>query len=747
VLSTWPDGSIKWVLVDFLADIPRQGQVDAVLVVGADAAERPLPERCLVVRSSGGALHVDNGVLGFDVRHSGFRLLENLRFGGVTLLHGIDGLARKAGQVTEANASRFPLQCLTVEELGPLKAVLYARGCLATGSEPDSGLLDFTARLTVAAGAPWVRVEWCLVNRGNDLTSLPDPRRLRHGRILAGSLHDRAFTPVDRMRLDFDVALPGCDTALLGGDMIHTFHYEVHPPARYIVPFRQGNPTLWQSPGRGGCRAWACGHGPQGQDWIDLKDETAPYAIAPRPIHRRFDDGSETIELLAPLAGWVHMTNGLHGFTVQLLHFYENRPKAIHLDTDRIALDLWPEEEGVLRYEEGVSKTHVLTVSLFDTGMRSGHVDTVAAARARPVVVRLDPLYVQSTGAAGDIFPEMPERYPIMESAFRIGSRATRRSGQGMMNWGDEGSDTFMNNQYDWQFACLLYFLRTGAESAFIDGEACTWHSMDVDTIHHHRDPLMCGGQHDGRDEHTALPVDPHMLFCQGMLLYYHLTGHPRARDLACGIARHAIRQLQHGASVFNNGRTAGWSLLCLAAAYEETRAPDLRDGIEAYCERLEEWQTPEGAFPRRVADGHNGYWHGSNAFYSGILLSAVYRTYQATGSERAKAIFLKGVNHLVNQMTRPHGVIGMSEGPPGENASCVATSYSIHGQTQALAWASRMTKDLRYVRQAVRFWELSLKFGGIQQLGDIRMAWWAIFRFLQVAHDFQLLDDVERRL
>jgi len=744
-LSTWPDGSVKWALVDYVCTIPRQGQAEAELIAGQTPAERPTPSHTLSVDETDSGIHVDNSVLSFDLRRDRFRLLEDLSLRGQPVLHGIDGSARRTGRQANATSSCLPLQQLEIEESGPVKAVIRLRGTLAESEDGSGKLLDFTARITVAAGAPWVRFEWCLVNPGYDLVEVPDARRAEEGEILAGSLHDRAHTPIGLMRLGFDVALPGCEAALLGGDVIHTFNYEVHPPASYLVPFEAGEPELWQSPDRGGCRAWACGHGPEGLDWIDLKDESVSYRVAPRPLHRRLEDGSETIRLLAPLAGWVHLTNGQMGFTVQVQHSYENRPKKIEIGTDALNLDLWPSEEGTLEYEEGVAKTHIVTLSLFDQDMRSAHVDTVAAARSRPVVPRLDPHYVQQTGAMGDIFPADPERYPALEMALRIGSRNTRRTGQGMMNWGDEGTETFMNNQYDWQFACFLYFLRSGLESTFIDGEACTWHSMDVDTIHHHRDPLMFEGQHDGRAGHTERPVDPHMLYCQGILTYYHLTGHPRALEIACGIARNAVRQMREGGAVFNNGRTAGWSMLCVAAVYEETRDEELRQALEEYFDRLEEWQDEDGGFRQRIADGHNGYWNGSNAFLSGILLSSLYRAWEATGSDRARRMFLKGVDHLVERMTLAHGVLGSTEGPSGENSFCVGTSYSMHGQTQALAWASKLTGDPKYIEQAVQFWEFGLKFdGGLQQLCDIRMAWWALFRFLHNAHEFGLLDRVE---
>ena len=734
--------------MDTIATIPQQEQVALVVVTGDEAANRPRPAALLKVDKTVDGLSVRNGVLTFDLGRKNFRLLENLKFKGQAILHGVDGQARKAGQAKLAKAKFLPLQELEIEQIGPVKAIIRLRGSLASGNDGSGKLLDFTARITVAAGVPWVRVEWGLINPGYDLVEVPDPAREGEGEVLAGLFHDRAHTPIDLMRLNFDLALSGCETALLGGDMTRTFHYEVHPPARYLIPWQKGQPTLWQSPGKGGCRAWACGHGPDGHEWIDLKDESKPYMIAPRPIHRRLKDGSETIRLAAPLAGWVHMTDGQQGFTVQLQHFYENRPKKIDLDVDRLTLDLWPEEEGVLNCEEGVAKTHVMTVSFFDEDMRSAHVDTVATARAQPVVPRLDPKYVQETGAAGDLFPPDTKRYPTIEMGLRVGSRFTRRGGQGMMDFGDEANH---NNQYDWQFSCLLYFLRSGLESAFINGEASTWHSMDVDTIHHHRDPLMFEGLHSGRgDDHTATPVDPHYLYCQGMLLYYHLTGHPRALAIAGGIARNAIRHLrQKGRSgmVFNNGRAAGWSLLCVAAVYEETRDKALREGLDEYFDRLEKWQDKDGAFKGRVADGHNGYWKGSNAFMSGILLSAVYRAWEATESERARSMFIKGVDHLAERMKLPHGIIASTEGPPGENSFGPGTSYSIHGQTQALAWASKLTGDPKYIKQAVRFFEFDLKLNGnLWKLADIRMSWWAIFRFLHIAHEFDLLDEIEAR-
>lgn len=739
-LSRWPDGSLRWALVSFLLDVPERSEVEVELEIESAPGARPAPPKSVSLEDDGQRIRVDNGMLSFSVDRRRFRLLDSLALEGESVLRGADCLAQKEGSPTAASSSHGSPRRVMIEEHGPLRAALLVEGSLCWADERP--LLDYWARFIIYAGAPFVQLEYSVVNAGADLEERPDPRG--EGAIVSGDLNKWSYTPLRRLGIEFRADLPDCGLGYFGGDSVRNFIYEVHPPAS-IALAEDGGARLWQSAGRGGATTWAVGHGEDGHGWVNVTDMSGPYAYAPRPLHRRHEDGSETIQLPSFIRGWAHLSNGRLGVTVQVRHFKENRPKKVVLEPDRVVLDLWPAEADVLELAEGAGKTHELTVTALRGDPRAARVDEVAAALSEPLIARLPAEYVQSTGAVGDLFPPDP-RYPALEMALRVGYRQCKRSVEGLMHFGDDGSAErrfWMNNQYDWQYGLFLYFLRTGLEEVFLDAEAATWHSMDVDTIKHSRNPLWLGGQHDGRADHTALPPDPSQQFVQGILMHYRLTGHPKALEIARGLGRNAVRQLRDSGMVFNNGRCAGWNLLILVAVYEETHDPELKSAIDEMLDRIEAWQGPDGDFSHRISNAH-AYYKKASSFFSAILLSALYRAYEATGDERARRLFLRGVDFLVDRASLPHGVIAGDQSPGGEVFFNVGTSYSMHPITQSLAWATKLTGDRRYLEQAVKFWQFQIRYeGGLKVVADVRMHFWCIFRFLHQAAEAGLLEGV----
>src|SRR4051794_24659382 len=58
-LSHWPDGSVKWLLLDFQTDVPAGGRSVYTLAFGAEAG--PAPEAPLVVEEDARAMTVCTG--------------------------------------------------------------------------------------------------------------------------------------------------------------------------------------------------------------------------------------------------------------------------------------------------------------------------------------------------------------------------------------------------------------------------------------------------------------------------------------------------------------------------------------------------------------------------------------------------------------------------------------------------------------------------------------------------------------
>ena len=79
-LSRWPDGSIRWVLADFQADLPAAGE--AVYSLCSGAGEEPAaPEHCVQIHEEDERLVVCTGPLRFAVSERRYGLLQEVELG------------------------------------------------------------------------------------------------------------------------------------------------------------------------------------------------------------------------------------------------------------------------------------------------------------------------------------------------------------------------------------------------------------------------------------------------------------------------------------------------------------------------------------------------------------------------------------------------------------------------------------------------------------------------------------------
>ena len=161
VLERWPDGSVRWALLDLLLDVPAEGLAvdirdDGPAATGVDP---------LVLSRTGRGAVVTDGVrrVAIDLDHPG--LLTSCTVGGRTVLASREALVhlldRDGQPVTIAWAA------LDVLHESALRVVLAARGVASPG---DGGRVEVTLRVTLVAGSD-------VVGLGLDLHN---PRAARH---------------------------------------------------------------------------------------------------------------------------------------------------------------------------------------------------------------------------------------------------------------------------------------------------------------------------------------------------------------------------------------------------------------------------------------------------------------------------------------------------------------------------------------------------------------------------------------
>jgi hypothetical protein len=162
-LATWPDGSVKWLVLDFRH--PFAEQTDGSYQVVYGNAVRPLagPDRVTIARTADG-LEVDTGALRFRVLRSRFGMVEDVRLASGEPVQS----APIAAEIVESGGRRWraleqPVERLEVEQGGPLHAIILAATALPPSGKPASGFAH-RARIHAFAGSPLVQVDYFVAN-------------------------------------------------------------------------------------------------------------------------------------------------------------------------------------------------------------------------------------------------------------------------------------------------------------------------------------------------------------------------------------------------------------------------------------------------------------------------------------------------------------------------------------------------------------------------------------------------------
>lgn len=188
------DNSLRWVLVDFQADVPAQGEVTLQLRNDRPAQAVAAPIR---ITETAHAITVDTGALVAVISRRDGSLLQSVSVGGKQVLKAgdRDGPALRAGEVrmmerfrgpawnthgwekrrsetgmhvAEAVYRGGPPREVSVETAAPMRSVVVIRGRhlpTATGAGSiREGLYNYTARLHFYRGQSYVKVEYAVEN-------------------------------------------------------------------------------------------------------------------------------------------------------------------------------------------------------------------------------------------------------------------------------------------------------------------------------------------------------------------------------------------------------------------------------------------------------------------------------------------------------------------------------------------------------------------------------------------------------
>jgi hypothetical protein len=552
-LEWWPDGSIRWLGLAFLAYVPRQSTAEYVLEVGVPGVDEGEGPRVTAIEHADG-VSVDTGTVSFLIRRAPFDPLC-----GYPGVRGFDLSTRRADGPEHAAAADPDLQ-LRVVEAGPVVVRVLASGTYR--STDGAGLLDVEVEVEAVAGSAAVSLDCRFVNREPGASAAIDGWT---GRIAcADPLAACAglFDAVHRTSAPFSLTQ--------GGDG--------HAKGIFVLAHVE----------------------PPDVEWTDAGD----------PTYRERWEWSELSG--RPAKGWVDVAlAGGRRLAVVVPRFFDDNPSSIAYDGDGVDIGLWPAYAGTLELTQGVAGTRRIVVYAHD-GAPIEASRFAERAESQLVVDAREPVF--ATAAVPDVLVQRPGRHPNLESYMRSELFSWCLVGQatGLLDRGDcmqvpagPRAGFTANNEHDAILALCLHYLRSGERAYLASAESYADHVVDVDVIHaSDRNVFEVGGvRAHGRNHVHYVPartadgdvetsIDTGHMWVEGLLLLGAIMDCRRYVDAARGIGECLLRLEEIGWTRPEPGpRNSGWPLIAFAALYRSTLDARFLDAarrvVRRRCARL----------------------------------------------------------------------------------------------------------------------------------------------------------------
>lgn len=595
VLARWGPLSetkrpIKWVLVDFNADIPPGADAVYYLKTG-----REKPTSGIGIQETDEEIKVNTGAMVFSVPKKNSGLISRLVLAGdkdtlVTGGHDAGIQIDKGGMIY---GSFHDLPTVTVEERGPLRTVILIRGkfkskdgkTLVGGDgrvRPNKEgrpaamnyPLEYTVRIHSYYGKSYLRVFYTLENNGNGLV-LYDPINdlfLDENSVkIQTELNGAVNATTGRFSGDLDrdetVRLFQRHKVISKNDESRNFYYEIH---RNDVQVSEGK---------------------RSEGWLDMNDRRRGIALGMRyfwqnyPKELRWEYNSLLLAVLParvikPQKGYYgsgnhYFSGGWHKTTELFLYFHHgDSTKAGVAETfSRLNSPLFAECD-----KEVYANSQAWGMLAPSHSLKSGSLK------------RLDDAF--------DRYEKFQEMFvdPKIDKDI-VALRETRNLSKNHYGWQDFGDFAWKWNSdaapycalhYDWPYIMWLQFMRSGDERFIDRAHELTEHSVDMDQIRMPGKARENGlwwweEQNDGRGHHKSYNGSGLIVshtWNGGYALGYLLTGDYRYFEAAkrgAQAGRAFWSSSPHTNAIggrkveWDQTRSQGWSILMLVNLYRIT--------------------------------------------------------------------------------------------------------------------------------------------------------------------------------
>ncbi len=544
-LASWPDGSVRWALVDLLLATDGRTHERVVVRIPKQRALRPLAGGSIHLREDAGAYTIDTGAAVFSVDKNVFA-----PFAACRRSTGSESVACSAVRLqTPAHQPLVPrLERVVVETPGPVRLTLRGEGEF----RPPRGkpFCRFAVRQSFFAGTGMVRVDFTLHN----------PRRARH----PGGVWDLG----DPGSVHFSGLSIGVRTL---------------PAGPHGLAWRASADTPEAAHADGRIEIYQASSG--GENWRSANhvDRNGRVPLEFRGCRITHGERVDSVDRADPVLSW--SVPGVR-ITAAVTKFWQQFPTALVGGEDGLEVGLFPRQVGEpFELQGGEQKTHTVFL-LCEPGVSNASTAGLDWVHD-PLVPCVSPDDFAASDAIAYFVPAAGDPHTdyvrlVQKAVDGPDSFFRKREAideYGWRNFGDTWADhedvfftgahpviSHYNNQYDLLYGFLLHFARSGDPRWFELAADLARHVIDIDLYHTAEDkPAYNGGlfwhtdhyQGAGRATHRSYTADSPLAragreygggpsnennYTTGLLYFYFLTGDPAAGEAVRGLADWVLR-------------------------------------------------------------------------------------------------------------------------------------------------------------------------------------------------------------
>jgi hypothetical protein len=651
-LAHWPDGSVRWALLDVSDDLAIRERAAYTLEIGDALPRDPTPpiEAALEVAETPDAFRVTVGVLQASVGRHGAALVRSLSYQGRSLL-AADGTALTA-EDDAGNRCALAIDAAEVEERNPLRVVLRARGRLV--GEGGTRFLAVEARLTFLARLPAVRLVLTFTN------DLPPVR-----------------VALDQLRFRVPLADRAARIGGLGSYQGHEPRLHTQAPlGERIGQVQVSQHWHWEVSGEEKTYRTNHSHG-----WAFVAGESGAVALKLRRPKNTFpkgywaEPGAVAVDLYPRMDdGWAERP------AVSSTYTHANLPDEVTYD-------------GPLLIPQGTAFSHEVWLLADEPGATPRRMDARGLALEQPLLLELPDTWYAEARAFPDFSPYLEECWPL-EAQLRRGMKAP--TGIGMLHDGDDVTlkrvngrvvvGTTENVSYEKARSYLLQWARTGWHWPWWWAEMAVNHLIDVDTVHFSTEhPEWVGGPRmQWSQNHAYWDSDLTQLsqanvtrtWVGALVEWYLLTGSRRALETAVARAHFCARcparswPKEHAAyeepwqwdapRTVRVPRQLGWALYNLCLVDAVSPEPEFDAAIRDLVDVALAWQNERGQWAGAIGT----YVQGSIPFMEAGILNGLLQAYRRAGEARVRDSLLRGARYLCEHVVTRDGLLYYKEAP-----------------------------------------------------------------------------------